>query len=79
MGACLISQEKGDTRYGGVSHIWGKGRHVIWGCVTLLPNSTEKNCQQNILHAVLLEPAGMTCPLAQVCQRAQCVSGTMRA
>jgi hypothetical protein len=29
-----------------------KGRHVLWGCVSLLLNMHKKYCQQNILHVI---------------------------
>jgi hypothetical protein len=41
-GACLLCQEKGDACCGGTSRISGKGRHTLWGHVSLLPNSTKK-------------------------------------
>jgi hypothetical protein len=42
MGPHLVSQEKGELRYGGVSRILGKGKHALWGCISLLPNSTKR-------------------------------------
>jgi hypothetical protein len=42
MEACLISEERGDGHYGGESRISGKGRCVLWGRVSHLPNSTNK-------------------------------------
>jgi hypothetical protein len=39
-----------------VSHM-GKGRHTMWGHVSLLLNMHKKECIQNILDEMLLAPA----------------------
>jgi hypothetical protein len=49
MGAHLVSQEKGDTRYGGVSHF--SGMHV-----SFLHNMHKKEYLQIILHGMPLAP-----------------------
>jgi hypothetical protein len=67
----FLMKKKGDARYSGASPIsikgrcalWGrvsylnKGRHTLWECISLLPNSIKKDCQQNILYGMLLAPA----------------------
>jgi hypothetical protein len=72
MGPHLVSQEKGELRYWGVSHILGKGRRALWGCISLLPNSTKR---LSIEYSPRDAPYAITWRArchTYVCQRAPC-------